>query len=66
MGCKYSGCITYAARIVESKVEQSQAIALKQAQVAKDYVLLCIARPRSNCKLEVSVECQDELYINPY
>ncbi len=66
VGCRYGACITCAARLVEGKVEQSQAVALKSVQEAMGYVLLCIAYPRSDCKFEVGVECQGELYINPF
>lgn len=66
VGCRYGGCITCAARLIEGKVDQSQAVALKPAQEKMGYVLLCIAYPRSDCKFEVGVECQDELYINPF
>jgi ferredoxin len=41
-------------------------VALKPAQEAMGYVLLCIASPRSDCVFEVGVECQDDLYINPF
>lgn len=62
--------LVQAARLIEGI--QSQAMpparakpyALKPAQAAKGYVLLCIAHPRADCKFEVGVECQDELYIN--
>lgn len=66
VGCRYGACITCAARLIEGKVDQSGAIALKSAQQAMGYVLLCIAYPRSDCKFEVGVECQDQLYINPF
>lgn len=66
VGCRYGGCITCAARLIEGEVEQSKAVALKPAQEAMGYVLLCVASPRSNCKFEVGVECQGELYINPF
>lgn len=66
VGCRYGACITCAARLIEGKVEQSQAIALKKAQEAVGYVLLCIAYPRANCKFEVGLESQEELYINPF
>lgn len=66
VGCRYGACITCAARLIEGKVEQSKAVALKPAQAAMGYVLLCVAYPRSDCKFEVGVECQDELYINPF
>lgn len=66
VGCRYGACITCAARLIEGKVEQKQAVALKATQEAMGYVLICIAYPRSNCKFEVGFECQDELYINPF
>jgi len=66
VGCRYGACISCAARLIEGKVHQPGAIALKSAQEAMGFVLLCIAYPRSDCKLEVGVECQDELYINPF
>jgi ferredoxin len=66
VGCRYGACITCAARLIEGEVEQSKAVALKPAQEALGYVLLCIAYPRSDCKFEVGVECQDALYINPF
>lgn len=66
VGCRYGACITCAARLIEGKVEQSQAVGLKPAQAAMGYVLLCIAYPRSDCKFEVGVECQSALYKNPF
>jgi ferredoxin len=66
VGCRYGACITCAARLIEGEVDQFKAVALKPAQEAMGYVLLCIAYPRSDCKFEVGVECQDELYINPF
>jgi ferredoxin len=66
VGCRYGACITCAARLIEGEVEHSKAVALKPAQEAMGYILLCIANPRSDCKFEVGVECQDELYINPF
>jgi ferredoxin len=66
VGCRYGACITCAARLITGKVDQSQAIALKPDQEAMGYVLLCIAYPRSDCQFEVGVECQNQLYINPF
>jgi len=66
VGCRYGVCTTCAARLLKGKVEQSQAVGLKPAQVAKGYVLLCIASPRSDCQFEVGVESQAGLYINPF
>jgi len=66
VGCRYGACITCAARILAGEVEQSKAIALKPHQIVKGYVLLCVATPRFDCKFEVGVECQKELYVNPF
>ncbi|HLO84273.1 MAG TPA: 2Fe-2S iron-sulfur cluster-binding protein [Nostocaceae cyanobacterium] len=66
VGCRYGACITCAAKLLEGKVEQSKAVVLKPAQEKMGYVLLCIASPRSDCKFEVGVECQNALYINPF
>ncbi|WP_414589275.1 2Fe-2S iron-sulfur cluster-binding protein [Scytonema sp. PCC 10023] len=66
VGCRYGACITCAARLIEGEVDQSKGVALKPAQETIGYVLLCIAYPRSDCKFDVGVECQDKLYTNPF
>ena len=66
VGCRYGVCTTCAARLLRGEVEQSQAVGLKPAQVARGYVLLCIASPRSDCQFEVGVESQKGLYENPF
>mgnify|MGYP007000440850 len=30
------------------------------------YILLCVAKPREDCVLEVGVESHDNLYQNPF
>jgi ferredoxin len=65
-GCRYGACVTCAARLLDGKVDQSEGVALKPAQEAMGFVLLCIAHPLSDCVFEVGVECQDDLYINPF
>jgi ferredoxin len=66
VGCRYGGCVTCAARLVSGEVEQRDARALKPWQLEQGYVLLCVARPRADCVLEVGVESQDRLYRNPF
>ena len=65
-GCKYGGCITCAAKLVSGKVHQPNATALNRRQEKKGYILLCDARPQSDCVLEVGVESHDNLYQNPF
>ena len=65
-GCKYGGCITCAARLVDGKVNQQAQRALNNRQLNNGYVILCVARPMSDCTLEVGVESHDKLYRNPF
>jgi ferredoxin len=66
VGCRYGACITCAARLITGTVNQSQAVALKPAQADMGYVLLCVAYATSDCQFIVGVDCQDQLYINPF
>jgi ferredoxin len=65
-GCKYGGCITCAAKLVRGKVDQRAQRALNNRQLNNGYVILCVARPVSDCTLEVGVESHDKLYRNPF
>ena len=65
-GCKYGGCITCAARLVDGKVDQRRQVALNNRQIADGYVILCVARPLGDCTLEIGVESHDKLYRNPF
>ena len=66
VGCRAGVCITCAAKLIRGEVEQSRAIVLKPEQIQKGYVLLCVASPRSDCQFEVGLECQRDLYPNPF
>ena len=66
IACAYGGCITCAARLIEGKVRQPGATALNRRQSQSGYVLLCVARPRTDCVLEVGVESHAALYQNPF
>jgi ferredoxin len=65
-GCRYGGCISCAAKLLSGDVDQSAGVALNGRQMAAGYVLLCVARPKSDCTLEVGVESHDKLYRNPF
>jgi ferredoxin len=65
-GCRYGGCISCAAKLLEGRVDQRDAVALNNRQLADGYILLCVARPKSDCTLEVGVESHDKLYRNPF
>jgi len=65
-GCKYGGCITCAAKLTEGEVDQRRQVALNNRQIGNGYVVLCVARPVSDCTLEIGVESHDKLYRNPF
>jgi ferredoxin len=65
-GCRYGGCITCAAKLLEGKVNQSAQVALNNRQLKDGYVILCVARPLTDCTLLVGVESHDKLYRNPF
>ena len=65
-GCKYGGCITCAAKLIEGTVNQNAQVALNNRQINDGYVILCVARPITNCTLEIGVESHNKLYRNPF
>lgn len=65
-GCKYGGCITCAAKLLEGEIDQKAAVALNNRQLRDGYVLLCVARPLTDCTLNVGVDSHDTLYRNPF
>ena len=66
IGCNYGGCITCAAKLIEGKVRQPGATALNKRQAKAGYILLCVARPTTDCVIDAGVESHDELYQNPF
>ena len=65
-GCRYGGCISCAAKLLKGEVDQNAGVALNGRQLADGYALLCVARPLSNCTLDVGVDSHDKLYRNPF
>ena len=65
-GCEYGGCITCAARLTAGTVDQRRQVALNNRQINDGYVILCVARPLTDCVLEVGVDSHDKLYRNPF
>ena len=66
IGCNYGGCITCAAKLVSGSVRQPNASALNKRQSKAGYVLLCVARPKTDCVINEGVSSHDELYENPF
>ena len=65
-GCKYGGCITCAAKLIDGEVDQKRQVALNNRQINDGYIILCVARPKSNLVLEIGVESHDKLYRTPF
>ncbi|OUV86446.1 MAG: ferredoxin [Flavobacteriaceae bacterium TMED145] len=65
-GCQYGGCITCAAKLIEGEVDQRSQVALNNRQINDGYVILCVARPKTDCTIEIGVESHDKLYRNPF
>ena len=65
-GCKYGGCITCAAKLTVGNVDQRRQVALNNRQINEGYVILCVARAKSDITLEIGVESHGSLYRNPF
>lgn len=65
-GCQYGGCITCAAKLIDGEVDQRRQVALNNRQINNGYVVLCVARPLSDCTFDIGVESHDKLYRNPF
>ena len=64
--CKYGGCITCAAKLLEGEVDQRAQVALNNRQINDGYVILCVARAKIDCTFAIGVESHDKLYRNPF
>lgn len=58
--CNAGVCTTCAGKILEGQVEQGDGMGVSPELQAQGYVLLCVAYPRSDLKIET--EKEDELY----
>lgn len=58
--CRTGSCTSCVGRVVEGEVDQSEGIALEPQQKEDGYALLCIAYPRSDCRVVADV--QEELF----
>ena len=65
-GCEYGGCITCAAKLIKGEIDQRSQVALNNRQIKDGYVVLCVAKPKTDCEIEIGVESHDKLYRNPF
>lgn len=66
IACRYGGCITCAAKLISGSVRQPKGTAINKRQSKEGYILLCVARPKEDCVIDVGVESHDTLYQNPF
>ena len=59
-GCQYGGCITCAAKLIKGEVDQRAQVALNNRQINDGYIILCVARAKTNCTIEIGVEILSE------
>ena len=65
-GCQYGGCITCAAKLIEGEIDQRAQVALNNRQINDGYVIMCVARAKTDCTFDIGVESHDKLYRNPF
>ncbi|WP_138006597.1 2Fe-2S iron-sulfur cluster-binding protein [Halalkalirubrum salinum] len=66
-GCLYGACATCTARLLEGDlVHVKRPRGLKPQHSLDGYVLLCVAEPRSDCRIEVGAVIQADLVQNPW
>jgi len=66
-GCLTGACGTCTGRLLEGDIEHRRpARALKERHREAGYVLLCVAEPRSDCRIRVGADVQAELVPNPW
>ena len=51
-GCQYGGCITCAAKLIEGEIDQRAQVALNNRQINDGYVIMCVARAKTDCTFE--------------
>jgi ferredoxin len=66
-GCRTGACATCTGLVHRGEVEHRRPPrALKERHLDAGYVLLCIAEPRTDCRIEVGSDVQADLVTNPW
>lgn len=66
-GCLYGVCATCTGRLLDGDLAHiDRPRALKPRYREAGYVLLCVAEPKSDCRIEVGATVQADLVSNPW
>lgn len=66
-GCRTGACATCTGRLLSGELQhEREPRALKSDSLADGYVLLCIARPKTDCRIEVGTAVHADLVTNPW
>ncbi|MFC7080412.1 2Fe-2S iron-sulfur cluster-binding protein [Halorussus caseinilyticus] len=66
-GCRTGACATCTGRVLDGDLEHVRPPrGLKARHLEDGYALLCIAEPRSDCRIEVGAAVANDLVSNPW
>ena len=64
--CCSGVCTSCASMVIEGAVEQEDAMGLNDDLKEKGFALLCVAYPRSDLKVVIGDQVEDDLYNNQF